>query len=73
MRPENKRMALDDHSVPAEHLDEYYAAVTHYARTGHLPDCMGSPGAIDWIQLDPETFADAVKLERYAITMGKHE
>ena len=58
-------------ALPLEHLEEYQAAAVYHARMGILPDCMGSPGAIDYINADPEAFEAEVRLVKYAISMGE--
>jgi hypothetical protein len=55
--------------LPIEHTSEYDAAAEHYARTAQLPDCMGSPGALDWINADPEAFFSRVNEFHYAFAM----
>lgn len=55
--------------LPLEYIGEYDGAAEHYARTGRLPDNMGVPGAIEWIQWDQESFQARVKDFRYAIAM----
>ncbi len=59
--------------LPLEIVPEYEAACEHFARTGRLPDCMGSPGALDYIQDDPESFEHRVKDYLYAAAMEKVE
>ena len=59
--------------LPLEHCAEYDGAAEYFAKHNRLPECMGSPGAIDCIQADPEAFKDRVKLFKYAQSMGiKH-
>lgn len=60
---------LEGLDLPLEHCREYDAAAEHCARTGTLPKNMASPGAIDYIQDDPEAFELRVKGFRYAIAM----
>ena len=55
--------------LPLQFLDEYDGAADCYARTGELPRNMGSPGALDYIQADPEAFKERVRDIKYAIAM----
>jgi hypothetical protein len=64
----NERTETDG-ALPLEHLREYDGAAEHFARHGELPQCMGSPGAIDWIQSDPEAFEQRVREFQYGIAM----
>ena len=57
--------------MPLGFLREYDGAAERFARTGNLPDAMGSPGAIDWINNDPEAFQERVREFRYAHAMEK--
>lgn len=57
-------------SLPLEHLVEYDAAADYFAKHNHLPPLMGSPGAIDYINADPEAFENRVLLCKYAIAMA---
>ncbi len=57
--------------LPIEYLREYDGAAEHFAKQGKLPDLMGSPGAIDYIQSDPEAFDQRVNDFKYAIAMEK--
>ena len=57
-------------TLPIEHLEEYNAACAYYARHGKLPDLMGNPGAIDYINADPEAFAHDVKADCYTLAMA---
>lgn len=63
---------MSDSTLPLEHLEEYTAAANYFARLGRLPDCMGSPGAIDYINADPEAFERDVRLEKYALSQKGH-
>ncbi len=55
--------------LPIEYLREYDGAAEHFAKQGKLPDLMGSPGAIDYINADPEAFDQRVNDFKYAIAM----
>jgi len=71
--------------LPAEHLAEYDGAAKWCAARrmngdpdagkigGSLPFCMGSPGALDWIQADPEAFEERIQQCGYALTMERDE
>jgi hypothetical protein len=59
--------------LPLEHVREYDGAAEHYARHGAMPLNMGSPGAIDWINADPEAFDKRVREFRYAQAMEKQQ
>lgn len=64
---------LAGRSLPLEHCAEYDSAAHWFVLTGHLPANMGSPGAIDAIQADPEAFQERVKQVRYARAMERIE
>lgn len=62
--------------LPLEHCAEYDAAAEWSALRGFagevgdpLPFNMASPGAIDWIIADPESFAARVRDFAYEISM----
>ena len=55
--------------LPIKHCCEYDGAAEHFARHGELPQAMGSPGAIDWIEADPEAFEQRVNEMKYALAM----
>ncbi len=55
--------------LPIEYLREYDGAAEHYAKQGALPHCMGSPGALDYINADPEAFEQRVRDFKYAHAM----
>lgn len=62
----------DDHGhLPLEYCAEYDAAAEHFARHGCLPDAMGVPGALTFIQADPEAFDVRVKDFKYAHAMQR--
>lgn len=63
---------LEGKTLPLEHVAEYDAAAEYFARHYRLPDCMGSPGALDYIQADPEAFQDRVRQCRYANAMDSY-
>lgn len=56
--------------LPLEYTEEYDAAAEYYARTNHLPENMGRPGAYDWINGDPDAFWQRVNDFRYAAAMS---
>jgi len=65
--------------LPIEHAREYSAAAEWCARRGlkgrlgdPLPCNMGSPGAVDYIDADPEAFEDEVRRCAYMLAMEKH-
>ena len=62
----NMKLELQDPTLPLEHCAEYDAAAEYFARHNKLPDCMGSPGAIDYINADPEAFEQRVREFKYA-------
>ncbi len=67
---ENKIEFFQEHGeLPIEYLREYDGAAEHFAKQGTLPDLMGSPGAIDYINADPEAFEERVRDFKYAIAM----
>lgn len=55
--------------LPIEHCREYDGAAEHFARHCELPQCMGSPGALDWIKSDPEAFEQRVRETKYGLAM----
>lgn len=57
---------LEGLDLPLECCAEYDAAAEYFARNGHLPPLMGSPGAIDYIQDDPDAFYDRANACKYA-------
>lgn len=57
--------------LPIEYLREYDGAAEQMARTGKMPLNMSSPGAIDYIEADPEAFEDRVREYKYAAAMNK--
>ncbi len=57
--------------LPPDYLREYDGAAEHFAKQGELPACMGSPGAIDYINADPEAFEQRVNDFKYAMAMEK--
>lgn len=57
---------LDGTPLPLAHLSEYNAAADYFAKHDRLPACMGSPGAIDYINNDPEAFMRDVQASSYA-------
>jgi len=62
----------DSKELPLEHCEEYDAAAEYFAKHNRLPDCMGIPGAIKYINADPEAFHERVKQCRYANAMLSH-
>jgi hypothetical protein len=55
--------------LPIEHITEYDVAAVYYAKHHKLPANMGSPGALDWINADPEAFQERVRQCAYALSM----
>jgi hypothetical protein len=67
-------------TLPLEYIEEYDAAAMWCALRGlkgelgdPLPPNMGSPGAIDYIQADPESFMERIGQCAYQIAMEKVE
>jgi hypothetical protein len=63
--------ALQGKELPLEHLTEYTAAAEYYAIHNKLPECMGVPGAIEYIEDDPDSFIQEVRNCQYANAMNK--
>lgn len=55
--------------LPLEFVREYDGAAEHFARNNKLPEAMGSPGALDYINADTEAFDQRVREFRYAHAM----